>query len=234
MTRRYAIYFAPPPASALAELGAELLGRDPETGEARPQPRLDGIDPDRFHAITEDARHYGFHATLKAPFVLAEGVSGDTLHAAAEAFAASRAPATGPALTLASIEGFLALVPSADAPAVNALADACVEAFDRFRAPLTAAELERRRRSPLTPAQDRHLERWGYPYVFEEFRFHMTLTARLTDRAEHERVRAALVERTAPVCIDPLRIDAIAVYEQGDRQSPFRITGRYELTGASA
>ncbi|MFE0753724.1 DUF1045 domain-containing protein [Inquilinus sp. NPDC058860] len=234
MTRRYAIYFAPPPESALAELGAELLGRDPETGEPRPQPRFDGIGLDRFHAITADPRHYGFHATLKAPFALAEDVSGDALHAAAEAFAAGRAPATGPALTLASIGGFLALVPSADAPEVHALADACVEAFDQFRAPLTAAELERRRQSPLTPAQDRHLERWGYPYVFDEFRFHMTLTARLTDTAEHEQVRAALAERTVPVCIDPLRIDAIAVYEQDDRQSPFRITGRYPLTGMSA
>lgn len=234
MTRRYAIYFAPPARSALAELGAEILGRDPETGEARPQPRLDGIDFDRFHAITEAPRHYGFHATLKAPFALAEGVAGDALHAAAGAFAAGRAPASGPALTLASIGGFLALVPSAAAPEVHALADACVEAFDRFRAPLTAAELERRRRSPLTPAQDRHLERWGYPYVFDEFRFHMTLTARLTDKAEHERVRALLAERTAPVCIDPLRIDAIAVYEQEDRQSPFRVTGRYKLTGVPA
>lgn len=234
MIRRYAIYFAPPPESTLAELGAELLGRDPETGEARPQPRLDGLDPDRFRAITEDARHYGFHATLKAPFPLAEGVSGDALHGAAAAFAAGRAPAAGPALTLASIGGFLALVPSAAAPAVNALADACVEAFDRFRAPLTATELERRRRSPLTPAQDRHLERWGYPYVFDEFRFHMTLTARLTDTAEHDRVRAVLAERTAPVCRDPLRIDAIAVFEQDRRDAPFRITGRYLLTGASA
>ena len=234
MTRRYAIYFAPPADSALAELGAELLGRDPETGEARPQPRLDGIDPGRFHAITEDPRHYGFHATLKAPFALAEGVSDEALHAAAEAFAADRASAEGPALMLASIGGFLALVPSAAAPEVHALADACVEVFDRFRAPLTAAELERRRRSPLTPAQDEHLERWGYPYVFDEFRFHMTLTARLTDKAEHDRVRAVLAERTAPVCVDSLRIDAIAVYEQDDREAPFRITGRYPLQGGTA
>lgn len=234
MTRRYAIYFAPPAGSLLAELGAEILGRDPETGEARPQPRLDGIDPDRLQAITEDPRHYGFHATLKAPFPLAEGVSGDALHGAAEAFAASRSPATGPALALASIGGFLALVPSAAAPEVHALADACVEAFDRFRAPSTAAELERRRRSPLSPAQDRHLDRWGYPYVFDEFRFHMTLTARLTDKAEHERVRAVLAGRTAPVCVDPLRIDAIAVYEQADRQSPFLVTGRYPLRGGAA
>lgn len=234
MTRRYAIYFAPPADSGLAELGAEILGRDPETGEARQQPRLDGIDPDRFHAITEDPRHYGFHATLKAPFPLAEGVSGDALHGAAETFAASRSPAAGPTLALASIGGFLALVPSAAAPEVHAVADACVEAFDRFRAPLTAAELERRRRSPLTPAQDRHLERWGYPYVFDEFRFHMTLTARLTDRAEHDHVRSVLAERTAPVCVDPLRIDAIAVYEQADRQSPFLVTGRYALLGGAA
>ncbi|MGK9167586.1 DUF1045 domain-containing protein [Inquilinus limosus] len=234
MNRRYAIYFAPPRGSALAELGAELLGRDPETGQGRLQPLLDGIDPDRFRDITADPRHYGFHATLKAPFALAEGVSGEDLHRAVEAFSAGRSPATGPALALASIGGFLALVPSAPAPAVNALADACVEAFDRLRAPLTASELERRRRSPLTPAQDRHLERWGYPYVFEEFRFHMTLTARLTDAAEHDRVRAVLAERTARVCRDPLVIDAITVFEQDSRGVPFHVTGRYPLRGTSA
>ena len=234
MTRRYAIYFAPPPGSPLAELGADLIGRDPVTGEDRPQPRLEGIDPGRFHAITADARHYGFHATLKAPFPLADGIPAEALHHAAAAFAADRAAATGPALMLASIGGFLALVPSAAAPEVTGLADACVEAFDRFRAPLSAAELERRRRSPLTRAQDRHLERWGYPYVFDQFQFHMTLTARLTDAAEHDRVRAALAERTAPVCRDPLRIDAIAVFEQADREAPFRVTGRYPLRGGAA
>lgn len=229
MTRRFAIYFAPPPESALATLGADLLGRDPATGEGRPQPRLDGIDPDRFRAITADARHYGFHATLKAPFPLAEGVSAEALHQAAASFAADRPAPIGPALTLASIGGFLALMPSAAAPALHELADACVEAFDRFRAPLSAVELDRRRRSPLTPAQHRHLERWGYPYVFDQFQFHMTLTARLTDAAEHERVRAALVQRTVPVCRDPLVVDAIAVFEQASRDAPFRIAGRYPL-----
>lgn len=234
MTRRFAIYFSPPAGSDLARLGADLLGRDAETGEARPQPRLDGIAPDRFRAITEDARHYGFHATLKAPFALAEGVTGDALHQAAAAFAATRAPATGPTLALASLGGFLALIPSAEAPAVHALADACVEAFDPLRAPLSAAELERRRRSPLTPAQDGHLERWGYPYVFDQFRFHMTLTARLNDLDEHEEVHVALAGVTAPVCRDPLVIDAISVFEQDGRDAPFRITGRYPLAGASA
>ena len=64
--------------------------------------------------------------------------------------------------------------------ALQALADACVEQLDRFRAPPSDAELARRRRASLTPRQDAMLVRWGYPYVFDTWFFHMTLTRRLT------------------------------------------------------
>jgi len=45
--------------------------------------------------------------------------------------------------------------------------------------PLDAAERERRLKAPLTPRQVELVDRYGYPYVLEEFQFHMTLTDRL-------------------------------------------------------
>ena len=48
-----------------------------------------------------------------------------------------------------------------------------------FARPPGAAELERRRKAGLSAAQEKMLLRWGYPYVLDEFRFHLTLTGRL-------------------------------------------------------
>ena len=78
-----------------------------------------------------------------------------------------------------AISSFIAVVPEAPVPALSQLADDCVTEFERFRAPLSDHDRQRRLKSPLTPRQIEHLDRWGYPYVFEEFRFHMTLTGSL-------------------------------------------------------
>src|SRR5262249_54746601 len=52
----------------------------------------------------------------------------------------------------------------------------CVTAFDNFRSPVTPEERRRRLGAGLTNRQIENLDRWGYPYVLEDFRFHMTLT----------------------------------------------------------
>ena len=129
--------------------------------------------------LTADPRKYGFHATLKAPFSLAQGRTEAELFAACAAFAAT--PRAIPVIrpVVGSISGFIAVIP-ADPPAeLIRLAADCVSEFDAFRAPLTEADRARRNPSRLTSAQRAHLDRWGYPYVMEEFRFHMTLTGRL-------------------------------------------------------
>ncbi|HET6522220.1 MAG TPA: DUF1045 domain-containing protein, partial [Geminicoccaceae bacterium] len=176
--RRYAIYFAPAPDDPLGAFGNRWLGRDPWTGECLPQPRIPGLAPERLHAITASPRRYGFHGTLKPPFALAPGATPADLDMAARTFAAARRPVEVP-LALRSLSGFLALVPAEPVPALDALAADCVRAFDSFRAPSDAAELSRRRAAGLTARQDALLLAWGYPYVFEEFRFHLTLTERL-------------------------------------------------------
>jgi putative phosphonate metabolism protein len=229
MSGRYAVYFAPEPGSNLARFGATWLGYDVAIGRAVAQPSVTEIDPERLHAITAEPRRYGFHATLKPPFALADGTEAEAL-AAAVALANGIVAFTAPRLHLTRISGFLALTLSERCASMHDLADRCVSELDRFRAPPSAAELERRRRANLTARQDALLARWGYPYVMEEFRFHMTLTARL-DAEEGAIVRAALAPLVAPLCESPLAIDAISLFHQEGAEAPFRLLERYKLTG---
>jgi putative phosphonate metabolism protein len=224
MSVRSAIYFAPAPGSALEAFGCGWLGSALD-GTPLAQPAIQGIDPARLVEITRSPRHYGFHGTLKAPFAPADGTGPEALEEAVDGFARSRAP-FDVALKVDSLDGFIALVPAAAAPALDALAADCVEAFDGFRAPLDEAEIARRRASGLSPRQDRHLLRYGYPYVLDDFRFHLTLTERLSP-PERDRVLAILAERAAPICTTPLRVDAIAIFEQPSRKAPFRLRQRF-------
>lgn len=230
MTHRYAIYWAPPAGSPLATFGASVLGRDADTGLAVPQPALPGITPQRFRALTDDPRRYGFHGTLKAPFALAEGSNAAELHDAVALFAADWAPFTAPKLALTAIGGFLALVPSTESVDIDLLASECVANFDRFRAPLDPADIGRRRAAGLSERQEVNLMEWGYPHVFEDFQFHLTLTGWI-DEPEHEAVRMALAPLAAPYCRKPLAVDGLAVFEQTARDQPFNITARYAFEG---
>ena len=230
MSGRYAVYFAPEPGSALVRFGASWLGYDVATGEHVAQPVTTGIDPERLRAITAEPRRYGFHATLKPPFHLAEGADAETLGNTVAALAGRIAAFEAPPLCLSRISGFLALTLSAPCAVMQQLADRCVEALDAFRAAPTAAELARRRRANLTPRQDSMLARWGYPYVMDEFRFHMTLTARL-DADEGHVVSAALAPLVGPLCVAPLAVDAISLFHQPQDDATFRLLRRYALTG---
>jgi putative phosphonate metabolism protein len=225
---RYAIYFAPRPGSPLARFGAEWLGYDVASGTTLPQPVLAEIDTERLQSITAEPRRYGFHATLKPPFALAEGSTAERLDEAVAALARAEAEFDAPPLRLSCISGFWALTLSAPCPSLQALANRCVSALDRFRAPLSPAELARRRRARLTSRQDELLARWGYPYVMDEFRFHMTLTARL-DAAEGAVVARTLEPLVAPLCREPLAIDALSLFHQPSRDAPFRLIVRYPL-----
>jgi hypothetical protein len=109
---------------------------------------------------------------------------------------------------------------------MQALHSACVRAFDPFRAPLSAADLERRRKAPLSPEQDARLVEWGYPYVFEDFRFHMTLTGAIRDEGLRNRVLTALKSHFA-LESGPHRFDGVAIFKQPDRHAPFEILQRF-------
>jgi putative phosphonate metabolism protein len=225
---RYAIYHAAARGSELDRFGSHLLGYDAWTGEELPFP--DGVTqaaPD-WRDLTQDPRKYGFHATLKAPMALAHGKTEAELLAACECFVETPRPI--PIITphVNSISGFIAVVPAERSTALEQLAADCVSAFDSFRLPLSPADRARRNPEKLTSRQREYLDHWGYPYVMEEFRFHMTLTGRL-NAERHGPVLTMLRERFAAIGLTSLAIDGIALLRQDDAALRFRIIGHWQL-----
>jgi putative phosphonate metabolism protein len=227
---RYAVYYAPAARDPLWTFGSSVLGYDAASG-ARPSfPDHPLLRDAPLGAWTAEPRKYGFHATLKPPFALAPGGRESALIEAAGDFAGNQAPFKAGELRVAPIGAFVALTPAGPAPALSRLADACVEAFDRFRAPASAAERERRLQSPLTPRQIENLDRWGYPYVFADFRFHLTLSGSLPEK-DLERFATAMAELYAPLA-RPLVVDGVALFAQPEASSAFVLLQRFEFTGA--
>jgi putative phosphonate metabolism protein len=219
---RYAIYFVPSADSALYRFGASLLGYDAFTGQALPF--VDGIEHEieGWKQLTVDPRKYGFHATLKAPITLAPGKTENELTAALQAFA--RTPRAIPIMApvVRAIGSFIAIVPDVPSPDLQTFAADCVTAFDDFRAPLTEEDRARRNIAALTDKQIAHLDRWGYPYVFEEFRFHMTLTGSLPSERRAP-VLDVLQKRFAALDLRSIPIDRVALLRQSDATSGFTV-----------
>ena len=222
---RVAVYYAPDADDPLAEAGAAWLGRDAETGAPRAQPPIGGIAE-----VTAAPRLYGFHATLKPPMRLADGVSCAAVEDAARALAGGIAPFALPPLAVADVHGFLALRETEPCPALQALADLCVAWLDPLRAPPAADELARRRRAGLSAAQEALLRRWGYPYVFGAWFFHLTLTRRL-EPAERGRWIAATRAHLAAALAVPRQVNAICLFIQAGPDQPFRLVTRLPLLG---
>ncbi|MBI5260423.1 MAG: DUF1045 domain-containing protein [Bradyrhizobium sp.] len=225
---RYAIYYAPRPASDLWLFGSTLLGYDAYTASSAPFP-ADALQtaPD-WRELSADPRKYGFHATLKAPLSLADGKTEAELVAACAAFAAKARPIPVIRPIVDAISGFLAVIPAGISTPLQQLAADCVRDFDAFRGPLTAADRERRSPELLTARQREYLDRWGYPYVMEEFRFHMTLTGRL-DEARRGQVLEMLRTQLAQLRLEALPIDRIALFRQDASDSRFGIIGSWQL-----
>jgi putative phosphonate metabolism protein len=226
---RYAIYFAAGADSALSRFGAELLGYDAYTGNELPFP-ADALHvaPD-WRDISSDPRKYGFHATLKAPMMLAPGKAEADLMSACATFAGKARPIPVIRPVVDSISGFLAVIPAEPVAALQQLAADCVREFDSFRPALTAEDRARRKPEKLSERQRNYLDRWGYPYVMEEFRFHMTLTGRL-DADRRGPILEMLRKRFAALGLDTLAIDRIALFKQDDAKARFRIAGEWALT----
>ncbi|MCV2367589.1 DUF1045 domain-containing protein [Roseateles oligotrophus] len=220
---RYAIYWAPEPAHALAQLGEQWLSQDPSVAP-----------------ISEPAL-YGFHATLKPPFRLAEGCSEAELLRATQRLAWAHRAFDMPVLRVARLQGFVALRPQpqiAPAHPLWRLADACVSELDGFRRPPAEAELLKRRSVGLDAEQEALMQCWGYPHVLQRWRFHMTLTNSVFEQQAQQGPQAspqaeALLARLqalfAPALAQPLRCDSICIFEQREAGQAFRLSHRFDL-----
>jgi hypothetical protein len=219
---RFAIYDAPID-DALADFGAAWLGWDVRTGRVTRQADVPCLDD-----ITMTPRKYGFHGTLKPPFRLADGHTLDELQARAADLAERCAPAQSGGLQLTTLGGFLALTPTGDLSGLERVASACVLDLDTFRAPATGAELARRRSAGLSLRQGALMLKWGYPYVMEEFRFHMTLSGRLAQADRTAWMNTARAH--LPPLADRYELGSIALC--GERpDGRFELIQRYALTG---
>lgn len=219
---RYAIYYTPEKDDPLTLMASRWLGRDAFTGKATAAPSAAPLTASEVAFHTAAPRRYGFHATLKAPFRLADGETEAALVEALAEFAQGREPVCLPRIELRQIDGFFALVPQEPSPEVNRLAGDVVATFKRFRAPLSRAEIERRNPEALTPRQLKNLHKWGYPYVFDDFRFHMTLTGRIAEN-ESPRVERAIRDFFGPLLLGPLGIASLALFVEPQAGAPFRV-----------
>ncbi len=224
--RRYAIYAAPE--GELWDWASRWLGWDALRGQGVPHPEVDGL-PRPVAEITETPRKYGFHATVKPPFRLAEGATAESLDWAAGALCLRMAPVQAAGLRLARLGGFLALVPDGDDSAINAMAAQVVESLDAFRAPPDAAETARRRPDRLTDRQRAYLDRWGYPHVMDEFQLHLTLSGDLPPD-EAVQVQGVLAPRVAPLLPRPFTIDSLCLFGEAE-DGRFHLLHRYTLSG---
>lgn len=226
---RYALYFAPAPDSAWDRFGKHWLGRCLFGGHRVAMPHMPGVCAERQAVLTARPRRYGFHATLKAPFRLAEEHSLEALLDALEDLCREFAPFALPRLRpLHDPRGYLSLAPEREDPRVDDIAANCVTRFDAFRARLDDQELARRRAETLTRRQYAYLERWGYPYVLEDFRFHFSLTDRL-ERSEAGLIARLKDEINARIPEVPLTFDAISVCEESAPGADLRLLRRVPL-----
>jgi hypothetical protein len=228
MAARYAIYFSPEPGTPLDEFGKRWLGAvDGGIGRTRSVvPEIPGLSSARVSTLTESTWRYGFHGTLKPPFELNPASSRDALLAAARIFSKSLPPIELPKLELAIIGKFIALTPVSSSAKLENLAAQCVRAFEGFRMPLSDEQVAHYLRNKLTVHQTQMLEHWGYPYVMEEFRFHISLTERIDDASERAAMMSAVERMAAEVVKKPIIVNALSVFYQPDRDQAMTILER--------
>jgi putative phosphonate metabolism protein len=233
MATRYAVYFSPSPGSALGIFGARIVGVDAETGtDLPPLPLIIEAIPDHRELAQEPAR-YGFHATLKPPFELAPSVTEVDLVAEVDRLSMTLKPCSIGQLVASVLTRFVALTPIETRAETAALAAAVVQKLDHLRAPLSPQDRSRRDPDRLTERQRGYLDRWGYPFVLDDFRFHMTLTGPVPpDRlASVRQVLETVFQSEVADWQNPVAIDALTIFKQADRQARFRVLSRHALTG---
>ena len=225
---RFAIYFVPAPETALFQFGSSVIGYDCYARHQTKFPPNAPLTTAGWMQVTEAPRRYGFHATLKAPFYLARESDVADLPHKLRAYAKSMAAIPSIRIKPAVLDDFVALVPSQLSPALENLARECVVVFDDFRAPLKQEERQRRLSAGLSLRQAGNLERWGYPYVFDDFRFHMTLTGALGE-ADRSIVFDYLRQLFDRAKINEVAVDRLCLVRQDWPGAAFHVTHQIRL-----
>ena len=220
---RYAIYFVPAADSKLYRYGSAILAYDCYSGKAVDFLEVFGDGAVNWHELTEPPRRYGFHATMKAPFYLSPACNERQLVNALQNFAGLGHAVHSFAPTVRLLNGFFAVVPLKAAAALDALAASCTTIFDAYRAPMSPRERARRVALGLSQSQIQNLDRWGFPYVLSEFRFHMTLTGRVPLR-RRKAILGVLLGGFHRLHVESaIAVDRLALLKQATPDAPFRV-----------
>jgi hypothetical protein len=201
MSTRYAIYYAPDESSELAQLSSDWFS-----------------DSD-YWKFTARAASYCFHGTLKAPFSLNNKSHAELVDALRE-FAVDQKSFEMPPLKVLTIGKFIALVPDQPCVELDTLAANCVREFDNFRAPLTEEDYQKRPNSSLTLQEVALRKKWGYPYVMDLFKFHLTLTNDIENDVKRTELFELLTDRFS-AANKVTRCSNICMFGQSDRDSQF-------------
>jgi hypothetical protein len=236
-TPRYAIYALPAASSALWRFGTAVIGYDSRKGREISAWTPVGFTLEQWQEWTSEPRRYGFHATIVAPFELRTGFTEAELVETVDRFAALHNPLRLKPLAVTRMGSFIALCQKGPQDAVNRFASDIVTRFNRFRAPLSDFDLTRRTKPDLSLRQAEYLRRFGYPYVHEEYRFHMTLTGSLPQPAL-PKVLPLLEQAYADIDDELFIISTLCVLRQDSRSEPFHVIGEVlleeEFTGLGA
>lgn len=223
---RCAITFVPPADDPLTVAAAQWLRRDPYSGAKLSEP-IEGLT-DADHAfLTALPRRQGFHATFKAPFRLAEGRSVHELERRLDGFCGGLAPIRL-ATRIALMDNVFAFVPEAPEPELDMLAARVVTEFDAFRSPLSEIDIARRDVSRLTGRQLANLMAWGYPFVFDQFRFHMTLTGPI-DHLERDHVMTVLSRHFGGLAKGPVIVGQLVLAVEPEPLAPFLVHSAHKF-----
>lgn len=215
---RYAVYLTPPKDSQLAAAAEAWLGRSAFTGAEQP-PAAPA------EALPHVPARYGFHATMRAPFRLAEDAGEADLVQHFHLYAAAHPPLRVP-LEVGRLHNFLALVTPDRGPVAEAEC-AILHAFEPFRAPLTPEERARRNPDRLDARGRELLDRWGYPHVLERFTFHMTLSGPM-DPGHVDTVEAAARDRFGPLLGEPVTL-VHALFREDAAGGPFHVIASQDV-----
>lgn len=224
---RYAVYAAPRSGTPLGRLGDAWLGRNCETGERLPRPNIPGYHASEIAVFAETPARYGFHGTIVAPFRPKDGIHENDLTDAVQTLAKTLSPVSIPGFNVRSLGRFVAIVPEIANDGIAALSRHCVEDMARFRAPMSDAEWDRRIQTGLTPNQERLLSLWGYPYVMEEYRFHLTLTGNL-DTATRVQLCEDITDY-ASAALGPHTFEDLALFAEPEPGAEFKLIQRFPL-----
>jgi len=224
---RCAIYFIPPPDDPLTVAAAHWLGRNPYTG-ARVISAAEGLIPDHHAFLTAAPRRFGFHACLKAPFVLASHRQLTELENALDRFSQDADPISVPQTRVGIVDNCFGLLPAAPVQDLTELAGRLVVEFDSFRRPFAEHEPNGHSLRALSARQLSNLLIWGCPDVLDQFRFQMMLTGPV-EREEREHVSAVLHRFFGQLIGLPILVDQIALFIEPEPLAPLLVHSVYQL-----